>query len=70
VEENSSSVVSQIVSLLPLALILLVLFYYLYRAFRRQDSIMEIGRENTQAVKENTEVLKAILVKLESRDKS
>ncbi|RWD06658.1 MAG: hypothetical protein EOS58_06535 [Mesorhizobium sp.] len=39
------------------------------RAAARQGSVAEIGRENTKAVRQNTEALKALLAKLESQSK-
>jgi hypothetical protein len=54
---------------LPFILILVVWFAYMRRVATRQGSMAEIGRENTEAVRQNTEVLKALLAKLESQSK-
>ncbi|RUU23430.1 hypothetical protein EOD08_26160, partial [Mesorhizobium sp. M6A.T.Ca.TU.002.02.2.1] len=59
--------VRQLVNWLPFILILVVWFAYMRRVATRQGVMAEIGRENTEAVRQNTEVLKALLAKLESQ---
>ncbi|MER8428248.1 hypothetical protein [Mesorhizobium sp. M1403] len=66
---DEASLVRQLVNWLPFILILVVWFAYMRRVATRQGSMAEIGRENTEAVRQNTEVLKALLAKLESQSK-
>ncbi|AZN99968.1 hypothetical protein EJ066_24130 [Mesorhizobium sp. M9A.F.Ca.ET.002.03.1.2] len=66
---DDPSLVPQLVGWLPFILIVLVWFVYMRRVAARQGSMAEVGRENTEAVRQNTEVLKALLAKLESQAK-
>ncbi|MGX9178190.1 MULTISPECIES: hypothetical protein [Mesorhizobium] len=66
---DEASLVRQLVNWLPFILIFVVWFAYMRRVATRQGSMAEIGRENTEAVRQNTEVLKALLAKLESQSK-
>ncbi|MER8716343.1 hypothetical protein [Mesorhizobium sp. M1295] len=66
---DEASLVRQLVNWLPFILILVVWFAYMRRVATRQGSMAEIGREKTEAVRQNTEVLKALLAKLESQSK-
>lgn len=66
---DEASFVRQLVNWLPLILILVVWFIYVRRVASRQGSMAEIGRENTEAVRQNTEALKALLAKLENQSR-
>lgn len=66
---DESSFVRQLVNWLPFILILVVWFAYMRRVNTRRGSMAEIGREDTEAVRQNTEALKALLAKLESQPK-
>lgn len=66
---DETSLVRQLVNWLPLVLILVVWIAFMRRTSTRQGSMAEIGRENTEAIRQNTEVLKALLAKLESQSK-
>ncbi|TIQ17005.1 MAG: hypothetical protein E5X51_32425 [Mesorhizobium sp.] len=66
---DEASLVRQLVNWLPFILIFVVWFAYMRHVATRQGSMAEVGRENTEAVRQNTEVLKALLAKLESQSK-
>ncbi|MCA0050918.1 hypothetical protein LB577_28855 [Mesorhizobium sp. B283B1A] len=66
---DETSLVRQLVIWLPLVLILVVWVAFTRRSIARQGSMAEIGRENTEAIRQNTEVLKTLLAKLESQSK-
>ncbi|MBA1144998.1 hypothetical protein [Mesorhizobium neociceri] len=61
--------IAQLIYWLPLIVIFIVWLAFSSGAARRQKSMAEIGRENTEAVKQNTEALKALLAKLDSQSK-
>ena len=56
-----------IISWLPMVIILAVWILFMRRSMSRQGGMMQVGRENTAAVQENTAALKALLAKLESQ---
>ncbi|RWM00530.1 MAG: hypothetical protein EOR68_11370 [Mesorhizobium sp.] len=66
---EGNSLASQLIGWLPFVLILVVWVVYTRRIATRQGSMAEVGRENTEAVRQNTEALKALLAKLESQSK-
>ncbi|WP_112099594.1 hypothetical protein [Mesorhizobium hawassense] len=66
---EGSTVTSQLIGWLPFILVFAVWFAYTRRIATRQGSMAEVGRENTEAVRQNTEALKALLAKLESQSK-
>ena len=63
------SILRQVVAWLPLIALLLFFVAYMRRAFGRQTSMLEVGRENTEAVKENTRALKELLAAFEKQAK-
>ena len=67
---DDTSITSQFVSWLPMIAILGLWYVFMRRSSGRQGSMIDVGRENTEAVKENTEVLKAVLAKLSNLEKS
>ncbi|AZO08132.1 MULTISPECIES: hypothetical protein [unclassified Mesorhizobium] len=64
---EGNALTSQLTGWLPFMLIFVVWLVYTRRIAARQGSMAEIGRENTEAVRQNTEALKAVLAKLESQ---
>lgn len=67
--ERDPSVWIAVLGWLPLIFIFLFLFVFLGRNAARNKEMLEMGRQNTEAVKANTEVLKAVLAKLENLPK-
>jgi hypothetical protein len=61
--------IAQFIYWLPLFVIFVVWLAFTSGAARRQRSMAEIGRENTEAVRQNTDALKALLAKLDSQPK-
>ncbi|WP_133170045.1 hypothetical protein [Kumtagia ephedrae] len=64
-----ASIISVFLGWLPLIVILLIIFIVLRRYAARADEMAEVCRKNTEAIKANTEVLKAVLANLEKRPK-
>jgi ATP-dependent Zn protease len=53
------------VSWFPFIVFAVLWVVFIRRAVKRQGSMREIAKENTAAVRENTEMLKAVLQKLD-----
>ena len=62
--EDSSGIVAALIGWLPLIIIMLVFGVWMRATARRQGSMTEVGRENTRAVEENTEAVKALVEEL------
>lgn len=67
--KDEPTLLAALIGWFPLFLILVVWFFYMRWMTRRYGASAEIGKANTEAVRENTAVLKAILAKLEERDR-
>jgi ATP-dependent Zn protease len=64
-----TSIFSVLLGWLPLILILLFMYIVMRRNLARSSEMAAVGRQNTEAIKANTEALKAILANLEKQPK-
>lgn len=64
-ESSHTDIVATLLGWTPILLLLLWLVYFTRRSQKRQGSMVEVGRENTEAVRENTAAVRELIAKID-----
>ncbi|NGN40382.1 hypothetical protein G6N74_04840 [Mesorhizobium sp. CGMCC 1.15528] len=63
-ESSQTDIVATLIGWTPILLIMLWLVYFTKRSQKRQGSMVEVARENTEAIRENTVAMRDLIAKL------